>query len=198
MFRLEKDARVNRIIKRKIVGKTGSKMMIKTTEVKVGKDYRCPFCPDHRDCNYVIWEGLLDTPICGGCDQELKISFVQMPEHAIWRHHDMAILRELTGKSYVDLQLIFALNSLEYYRDTKNLEYKINYYSDKMDEEEKKIFIRQEKRYWMEGTRHAKKLIRKILKLEKTIPEGETDMDILEKWANSGRSWFEIENRINR
>jgi hypothetical protein len=169
------------------------KMTIRTTEVKVEKDYRCPFCSDHEDCYYVIWEGLLDTPICNGCNYEIKISFVQMPEYHIWFYSStlphwerINILEELTGKSEIDLRLLFALDSLEYYNDFKNISEKIDSITDEMDDEvEKKSLIRQQQHYWIEGKRHAKKLIRKLLKLQEKIKEGNELGDIMNKWANA-------------
>jgi len=54
--------------------------MIKTRTVEVPRDYRCPFCPDHEDEDYVIWEGLMETPICDGCDYELGYFFLRDSE----------------------------------------------------------------------------------------------------------------------
>ena len=141
----------------------------------------------------MIWENLLDTPICNGCDYEIKISFVQMPEYHIWFYsatlphwERINILEELTGKSEIDLRLLFALDSLQYYNHFKNLSEKIDSIANKMDDEvEKKSLIRQQQRYWIEGKRHAKKLVRKLLKLQEKIKEGNEMGDIMNKWANA-------------
>ncbi|MEN6347949.1 MAG: hypothetical protein ABFD08_00930 [Syntrophomonas sp.] len=56
--------------------------------------------------------------------------------------------------------------------------------TEKIDEDKKKIIARQERHYWVEGIRHRKKLIRKILKLQEKIQTGYDDSDILIRWWN--------------
>lgn len=116
-----------------------------------------------------------------------------MPEYHIWFYSStlphwerINILEELTGKSEIDLRLLSALDNLEYYNDFRNLSEKIDSIADEMDDEmEKQSLIRQQQRYWIEGKRHAKKLVRKLLKLQEKIKEGNKMGDIMNKWANA-------------
>jgi len=60
------------------------------------------------------------------------------------------ILEKITEKSIYDLQLSFVLCDLDdYYRNPQILDEKISYFSKRMDDEFKNIFIRQERRRWI-------------------------------------------------
>ena len=164
--------------------------MIKRRNVEVGRDYRCPSCQDHEDEHYLIWEGLIETPICDACSYELGYFLLTPPDEGIWFGFDLhsmntSALEKMTGKSIYDLQLSYLLKSLDYYHDHKNLDKKIYYYSEKMDGNEKKIFMRQEQRQWIEGIRHRKKLIRKLIRLKKKMQEGTEYDEVISQWYDA-------------
>ena len=151
--------------------------MIKILKVTVGKDYRCPFCPDHEDCYYVIWEGLIETPICDACALEFEYYFLTPPGEAIWfgstalpMEERIPILEKITGKSIYDLQLSFVLSDLVKCSDPKNLDEMINQYAEKWGEDVMKREIQKKRREWNYHIRYRKKLIRKIMRMQEKIP----------------------------
>ena len=56
-----------------------------------------------------------------------------------------------------------------------------------MDEDEKKIFVRQERRQWIEGLRYKRKLIRKLIRLQDKIRAGNIYQEVLCYWRNTRR-----------
>jgi len=159
--------------------------------IEVEKGYRCPLCNGHDDCYYVILDGLLDIPICDGCNYEFGYYFLSPPESPIWFLSDtlpiwerVPILETITGISIHDLRLSYVLRSLSSYVDLNILNEKISSMTENMDEDKKKIIARKERHNWIAGIRHRKKLIRKILKLREKIQTGYDDSDILIRWWN--------------
>lgn len=148
--------------------------MIKKQVVKVEKDYRCPFCPDHEDCYYVIWEGLMETPICDACDWELKYYFLSPPREAIYFGSDalpmqerIPILEKITGKSILDLQMSFVLGELAKCCDPKYFDEIMRKHTDIWGGDLVKHDIKKERRKWIEHIRYTKKLIRQIMRMRK-------------------------------
>jgi hypothetical protein len=166
--------------------------MIKERIVNVEKNYRCPFCPNHENEYYMIWEGLMDTPICGACNREIEYFLLTPPDEGIWFGFDLrpmetSTLERLTGKSIYELQLSFALHTLDYYRDHENFDRKINYYTEGLSEDDRKQCIREERREWIKGIRYRKKLIRKLIRLQDKMQKGNIYEDILCGWRDARR-----------
>lgn len=164
--------------------------MINTREIEVEKGYRCPLCQDHEDESYFIWEGIIETPICDACSYELGYLFLTPPDEGIWFGFDLhsietSILEKITGKSINDLQMSYLLKSLHYYRYPEKLDKKICYYSEKMDENEREIFMRQEQRQGIEEIRYRKKLIRKLIRLQDKIQAGSIYKEVLCGWRDA-------------
>ena len=163
--------------------------MIKMRIVNVEKDYRCPFCPNHDDEYYMIWEGLMDTPICGECAREIEYFLLTPPDEGIWFGRNLqpmetSTLEKITGKSIFDLQLSYALHTLDYYRDPENFYRKIRY-ADGWGEEDRKQCIREERRQWIAGNRQTKRLVRKLIRLQYKIQAGNIYADILCGWRDA-------------
>jgi hypothetical protein len=159
--------------------------------VNVEKDYRCPFCPNHEDEYYMIWEGFIDKPICGECTREIEYFLLTPPDEGIWFGRDLqpmetSTLERITGKSIFDLQLSFALDTLDYYRDPENFYRKIRY-TDEWGEDDRKQCIREERRQWIAGARQTKKLIRKLIRLQYKTQAGNIYADILCGWRDARR-----------
>jgi len=164
--------------------------MIKSQKVQRENGYRCPFCTDHDDEEFFIWKDFIETPICEGCVRELGYFFLTPPDEGIWFGFDLhpiktTILERITGKSINALQLSYVVKSLNQFRDHNKLENKIIYYSQNMDDNEKKIFRRQQKGHWIEGIRHRKKLIRKLIRLQEKIGAGNVCENILNYWRQA-------------
>ena len=164
--------------------------MIKSQKVQPENGYRCPFCTDHDDEEFFIWKDFIETPICEGCVRELGYFFLTPPDEGIWFGFDLqsiktSTLERITGKSINVLQLSYLVNSLNQFRDHKILENKIIYYSKNMDDNEKKIFRRQQKGHWIEGIRHRKMLIRKLFRLKKKMQEGTEYGEVISQWYDA-------------
>ncbi len=165
--------------------------MIKTCKVEVGRDYRCPFCPDHEDECYLIWEGLIETPICDVCSYELGCFLLTPPDEDIWFGFDLhsiekSILEKITGKSIYELQMSYLLNDLDSYRCFKNYDVEIRYYNIQgWSNDEMKQFMRQQKRGWVQCFRHRKKLIRKLIRLQDKIQIGNIYEEVLCGWREA-------------
>lgn len=41
---------------------------------ELSPEYRCPFCPDHKDDDFV-WDDLANTFVCLGCSHEISNGF---------------------------------------------------------------------------------------------------------------------------
>lgn len=163
--------------------------MIKMRKVNVGKDYRCPFCPNHEDEYYMIWEGFIDKPICGECIREIEYFLLTPPDERIWfgldlRPMETSTLERITGKSIHDLQMAYALYNLYYYRDPENFYRKISY-TDGWGDAERKQCIREERRQWITGIRQTKRLIRKLIRLQDKIQAGNIYTEILCGWRDA-------------
>ncbi len=153
--------------------------MIKERIVKVGKDYRCPFCPNHEDCYYVIWEGLMETPICDGCALEFEYFFLTPPGDAIWfessalpMEERVPILEIIAGKSIYDLQLSFVIGDLNKCLAPKYFDEKMQKHTEIWGKDIVKRDIKEERRQWIKNIRHSKKLVRKIMRSQKKIQTG--------------------------
>lgn len=51
-----------------------------TSPLETNQNYRCPFCPDHKDCDF-IWSDLAETHLCLGCYDEINygLDFQEQP-----------------------------------------------------------------------------------------------------------------------
>lgn len=165
--------------------------MIKMRKVNVEKDYRCPFCPNHEDEYYMVWEGLMNTPICGECTRGIEYFLLTPPDEGVWFGRDLhpmetSTLEKITGKSIFDLQLSYALHTLDYYRDPEKFFRKIRY-TDGWGKNDRKQCIREERRQWIAGTRQTKRLVRKLIRLQDKIQAGNMYENILCGWRDARR-----------
>ena len=53
--------------------------MSKFMWVDVPEGYRCPFCPEHDDEDFFVWESLLADPICLGCTHDIFNALLSIP-----------------------------------------------------------------------------------------------------------------------
>jgi hypothetical protein len=147
--------------------------MITKLIVNVEKDYRCPFCSDHEDCYYVIWEGIMETPICDGCDWEFKYYFLSSPQEtvcfgssALPMEERIPMLEKITGTSIYDLQMSVVLGDLLECCDRKNYDAMSNQNAEKWGDNVIEREIQKKRREWDYRIRQRKKLIRQIMRLQ--------------------------------
>jgi hypothetical protein len=164
--------------------------MIKTSKVEVERDYRCPFCPDHEDEYYFIWEGLIEAPICDACSYELGYFLLTPPDEGIWFGFDLhsietLMLEKITGKSIHDLQMAYLLRDIGSYRDTKIFDENMRHHTEGWSKDEAKQFRKAQRRGWIQCLRHRKKLIRKLIRLHEKIQAGNIYEEILCGWRDA-------------
>ncbi len=93
--------------------------------VEVPKGYRCPFCPDHADEDFMIWETLLTEPICHGCTYDIFNALLSIPPVDPLDPEKIPRLEQLTGKPALDLSLLVVREEIARLEDEENLERKI-------------------------------------------------------------------------
>lgn len=76
------------------------------TPPEVQGDYHCPFCPDHKDYDFV-WHELAEAYLCHGCSYEIDcgLDFKAQPTTKEYNCADtIEKLLERLGISYAELQ----------------------------------------------------------------------------------------------
>jgi hypothetical protein len=76
------------------------------TELDIPEDYRCPFCLDHRDYDFV-WSELAEAYLCDGCYHEIYcgLDYDHQPTAEEYGCADsVEKLLEHLGISYAELQ----------------------------------------------------------------------------------------------
>ena len=88
-----------------------------TTQQEIHEGYHCPFCPGHKDYDFV-WHELAETYVCLGCRDEIDcgLDFNEQPTMNEYNCSD--IIEKLLARldiSYAELQLrqkhLLSLNS---------------------------------------------------------------------------------------
>ncbi|MEW6735713.1 MAG: hypothetical protein AB1489_30760, partial [Acidobacteriota bacterium] len=77
--------------------------------VTMSTEYRCPFCPDHKDEVFVN-NILFDKPICEACDIELNY-FCKKDEKQSALLIDL--VEQYTGKSWNSCRIILIKNAIQ-------------------------------------------------------------------------------------
>ncbi len=93
--------------------------------VEVPKGYQCPFCPDHADEDFMIWDTLLTEPICQGCTYEIFNALLAIPPVDLLDPEKIPRLEKLTGKPALELSLLVVKEEIALLKDQENLERKI-------------------------------------------------------------------------
>ncbi|MBY0430166.1 MAG: hypothetical protein K2Q10_03135 [Rhodospirillales bacterium] len=86
--------------------------------VHVSFDYRCPYCPDHRDEMFFAWEGLLEQPVCDGCITDiLTLLLSDMPLEEGFPTDIAARMEAFSGRGFPRLRLEVIEENLAEIRD---------------------------------------------------------------------------------
>jgi hypothetical protein len=91
----------------------------------VPEGYRCPFCPDHVDEDFLVWETLLAEPICEGCSYDIFNALLAIPPVDLLDPEKIPRLEQLAGKSALELSLLVVREEIAELEDQENLERKI-------------------------------------------------------------------------
>ena len=83
--------------------------------------YRCPFCPDHDDVDFVVWEGLLAEPVCQRCTYEIFNAFLSIPPVDLLDAGKIPRLAELTGQPPLALAMRVVQEDLAELKKTEGL-----------------------------------------------------------------------------
>jgi hypothetical protein len=69
--------------------------------IEVPEDYYCPFCPSHKDDDF-LWNKFLNKAICHGCSYDLfyEVTTEMKPDKFY-----TDIIKQLTGRPYEEYQL---------------------------------------------------------------------------------------------
>ena len=93
--------------------------------VDVPDGYHCPFCPDHDDEDFFVWDLILDQPICHGCSYDLYFALLEAGEENPIGTDLLNRLEELTGKPFVESALSLLRNEKAYLEEEENLQAEI-------------------------------------------------------------------------
>jgi|GEM_PF-4403848 len=128
--------------------------------VDVPDGYHCPFCPDHDDEDFFVWDLILDQPICHGCSYDLYFALLEAGEENPIGTDLLNRLEELTGKPFVESALSLVRNEIAYLEKEENLQAEIAH------PKEIPVPTRSEiERSWQEKTDHFKSVLVKLTKL---------------------------------
>lgn len=79
------------------------------TRVSPPAGYHCPFCPNHVDDEFFVWNGVLEEAICDGCTYDLLAVVEAWPKPTIPDFaQEIAMLERLSGKSMREIQAVVA------------------------------------------------------------------------------------------
>ncbi|MCX5890426.1 MAG: hypothetical protein NTY36_13410 [Deltaproteobacteria bacterium] len=122
--------------------------------------YRCPFCPDHVDEDFLVWETLLAEPICDGCTYDIFNALLVIPPVDLLDPEKIPRLEQLTGKPALELSRLVVQEDIALLEDKENLERKIRNSREFPGETREKIEME-----WHERLAQMRSLLAELEKL---------------------------------